>query len=73
MPILRVKDIRSMSSNERDKRIVELKAELVRLRTMVKAGGAVENPARIRVIRRTIARLITIDEEEKNKSKEEKP
>lgn len=65
MPILRVKEIRAMSSDERTKKLVELRTELVRLRTMVKAGGAVENPARIRELRKTIARILTIENEER--------
>ncbi len=73
MPILRVKDIRAMSSDERKKNIVELRNELVRLKTMVKAGGALENPARIREIRRTIARILTIENEGKKTQREEKP
>lgn len=64
MPILRIKDIRGMSSEDRTKRIGELRTELVRLKTMIKAGGTVENPARIKAIRRTIARLLTIQREE---------
>ena len=64
MPILRIKDIRATSPKERGKKIVELRAELVRLKTMVAAGGAVENPARIREIRKTIARILTVENEE---------
>jgi large subunit ribosomal protein L29 len=65
MPILRKRDIRAMSSEERRKKLTELQTELVRLRTMVKAGGAVENPARIRELRKTIARVLTIEHEER--------
>jgi hypothetical protein len=32
---------------------------------MVRAGGAVENPARIRALRKAIAKLLTIDREDK--------
>lgn len=64
MPILRIKDIRTMPPRERRKKIVELQAELVRLKTMVAAGGSVENPARIREIRKTIARILTVENEE---------
>jgi len=72
MPILRVKEIRAMSPEERTKKLVELRTELVRLRTMVKAGGAVENPARIRELRKTIARILTIENEERQgKAKKE--
>jgi large subunit ribosomal protein L29 len=64
MPILRLKDIRDMSSDERKKKINEFRTELSSLRTMVEAGGTINNPARIREIRKTIARLLTIEAEE---------
>ena len=64
MPILRIKDIREMPSEEREKKLVELRAELVRLKTMVKAGGAVDNPSQIKEMRKTIARILTIENEE---------
>ncbi len=63
MPILRLKEITNMSSEDRTKKINELKVELSRLRTMINAGGAVENPAQVREIRKTIARLLTIENE----------
>ncbi|MEM1607384.1 MAG: 50S ribosomal protein L29 [Candidatus Bathyarchaeia archaeon] len=69
MAILRVKEIRRMSREERMRRLSELRAELAKLRTMVKAGGAVEKPARIREIRRTIARILTVNNEEDRSSK----
>lgn len=65
MPIIRMKDIRAMSPEDRKKRLTELQTELMRLRTMVKAGGAPENPSQIREIRRTIARILTVENEEK--------
>ena len=65
MPILRVKEIRDMPSEERTKRLNELRTELLRLKTMIKAGGTVENPARIKELRKTIARIMTIEHEQK--------
>lgn len=61
MPILRVKEIRDMSPDEREKRLGELQTEMVRLRTMTEAGGSIENPSRVRELRRTIARILTIE------------
>ena len=72
MPILRVKEIRGMSPEDRRKRLSELQTELVRLRTMVKAGGAIENPARVSELRKTIARILTIENEPSPPTKEEK-
>jgi large subunit ribosomal protein L29 len=65
MPILRVKEMRDMPSEERMKKLNELRTELLRLKTMIKAGGTIENPARIRELRKTIARILTIENEQK--------
>jgi large subunit ribosomal protein L29 len=75
MPILRTKEINSMSSEDRTKKLSELRAELARLRTMVRAGGAVENPARIRGLRKIIAQIHTVEKENELKLRkvEEEP
>ena len=65
MPILRVSEIRKMSNEERERRLMELRTELMRARTIVKAGGAIDNPSRIRELRRAIARILTVMNEEK--------
>ncbi len=75
MPILRLKEINDMSSDERAKKLSELRAELSRLKTMVRAGGAVENPARITELRKAIAKVLTVESEVKLgiRQKEAKP
>ncbi|MEM2941969.1 MAG: 50S ribosomal protein L29 [Candidatus Bathyarchaeia archaeon] len=65
MPILRRRELREMLPEERAKKLTELRTELVRLRTTVASGGTVENPGRIREIRRTIARLLTVEAQER--------
>lgn len=65
MPIVRIKELSGMSSEARAKKLAELRAELSRLRTMVSAGGAVENPTRIRELRRAIAQVLTVENEQK--------
>ena len=72
MPILRVKEIRDVPSEERMKKLSELRTELVRLKTMINAGGTVENPSRIRELRKTIARILTIENEQKIESRKTK-
>lgn len=72
MPILRTKEIREMTQENRQKRLDEMQTELMRLKTMVKAGGAIENPSRVREIRKTIARILTINTEPTPIKKEEK-
>ncbi len=65
MPIIRLKDIRDMSSEERRRKVTELQTELVRLKTMTKAGGSIENTARIRELRKAVARILTVEHEAK--------
>ncbi len=59
MAILRKREIRQMLPEERNRKITEFRAELTTLRTSVKSGGTVDNPARIRELRRALARLLT--------------
>jgi large subunit ribosomal protein L29 len=65
MAIMRVKEINALSIEDRAKKLLDLRVELTRMRTMVNAGGAVENPTRIRELRRTIAQILTIQNEKK--------
>ncbi len=64
MPILRMDEIRDMSDDERQDKLQELTVELTKLKTMIKAGGAIENPGRTRLLRKTIARIMTVINEE---------
>lgn len=63
MPVLRVEEIRKMSKEERLKRLAELRSELLRLKTQA-MRGTLENPARVREIRKAIARILTVEREE---------
>lgn len=65
MPIMRMKEIAELSAEDRIQKLIDLRAELTRLRTLVRAGGAVENPTRIRLLRKTIAQILTIENEQK--------
>jgi len=65
MAILRLQEIINMSSEDRTKKLLELRAELTRMKTMIRAGGAVENSTRVRELRKTIAQILTIENEVK--------
>lgn len=67
MAILRPNEIRDMSIEEMRAKLRELRAELARERAIAAAGGSLENPGRIRELRRTIARILTIIKEVQTK------
>ena len=64
MAILRVEEIRKMDKEGRQKKLNELKAEMSKLMSSRAMGGSMENPARIGLIRKTIAQFYTIEREE---------
>lgn len=68
MPILRMSEIREMSAEERSRRLEELRTELSKLKTMIHAGGSVENPGRIKALKKAIARVLTVIREEELKA-----
>ena len=56
MAILRSKEIWDMEVDEIQDKLVELRAEL----SKSAAAGVIENPGKIRELKRTIARVLTI-------------
>ena len=56
---MKVKEIRELSTEEIQKKIVETKEELFNLRFQ-QATGTLEKPSRIRDLRHTVARMKTV-------------
>ncbi len=67
MPVIRLDEIREMTSEQRIQKLTELKTELTKIRTLIKAGGSVENPGRAKALRKAVARIETIIHEEASK------
>ena len=68
MAILRANEIRKLEVKETDKRMNELRLELSKERGNIHIGGTVTSPGRIKEIRRTIARILTIKSEKSRAS-----
>ncbi len=64
-------EIRKMSQEERKKLLNDLRIELIKLRTQAFLG-TLTNVGRIRVIRKNIARLLTVMKEEELKVRQGK-
>ena len=68
---LHPEEIRDMTPAERDAELDEIETELLNARAVKAAGGAPENPGRIRELRKTIARIKTIQAEEGDEQSED--
>jgi large subunit ribosomal protein L29 len=64
MAILYAEEIRDMTAAEREAELEELETELLNMKAVQAAGGAPENPGRVGELKRTIARIKTIQQEE---------
>ena len=65
MALLRTSDIRAMSPEERAEKLRQLKDDLMNERGQAAMGGAPASPGKIRALRKNIARIKTIQKEEK--------
>ena len=64
MAILYAAEIRDMTPAEREAELEELETELLNAKAVQAAGGAPDNPGRVKELKRTIARIKTIQREE---------
>ncbi len=64
MSIFRIEDIRRMSEKERKEELESLMKDLLQERGVIATGGSPDNPGRIGEVRRTIARIKTVQREE---------
>jgi len=64
MTVLHPEEIRDMTPAERENELEDLETELLNDKAVKAAGGAPENPGRIKELRKAIARIKTIQREE---------
>ena len=64
---MKVNEIREMSAGELNQKLASLKEELFNLRFHL-ATGQLENPMRIKEVKKTIARIKTIQREQELKA-----
>ncbi|MFC4357282.1 50S ribosomal protein L29 [Halobium salinum] len=64
MAILHTEEIRDMTPAEREAELEEMETEILNAKAVQAAGGAPENPGRIGELKRTVARIKTIQREE---------
>jgi large subunit ribosomal protein L29 len=64
LPIIRLDEIREMTPEQKTQKLIELKTELSKIRTLIKAGGSVENPGRSKALKKAVARIETVIHEE---------
>ncbi len=64
MAILRVDEIKKLGAKEIAEKALELKKELMRVKSQIATGTPPENPGRVKEIKRTLARINTLTKKE---------
>jgi len=64
---MKVQEIREVSEEERKELLENMRSELLHERATTAMGGTASNTMRIRDLRKTIARILTIEKEEREK------
>ena len=64
-----VKELRELTDEELNKRLSELRLELLKEQGNVKMGRPIKNPGRIKQIKKNIAKILTIKQERKRGKK----
>lgn len=65
--VIKAKEIRELSPEQRQEKLNELKSELMHERGVAAMGGSPPSPGKIRQLRMSIAKLLTIMREEGEK------
>ena len=59
MAIIKKKELKQMNKAQLDQRLNDLRKELMRINTQKSTGKNIENPGRVKELKRTIARILT--------------
>jgi len=65
MDIITAEKVREMDERERERSLITLREELMMLYSQQTGGGIADNPAKAKLLRKQIARILTVKNEEK--------
>ncbi len=68
---MKSKELRAIDELNLENKMIELKKELMKIKSQIAIGTAPKNPGKVRDIKRTIAKILTIKIQTKGGSKKE--
>lgn len=68
---MKTKELKLINELDLGNKIIELKKELMKISSQIATGTVPKNSGRVKEIRRTIAKILTVKQEKKLKKKEE--
>jgi len=68
MAIIKISAMRDMDTSNINKKMAEIKLELVKEKAKIAVGGIPDNPGKIREMKKTLAKILTLKNERQRKS-----
>ncbi|MHA2430382.1 MAG: 50S ribosomal protein L29 [Promethearchaeota archaeon] len=68
--LITAEKVREMDERERERTLITLREELMMLYSQQTGGGIADNPAKAKLLRKQIARILTVKNEERLKENE---
>ena len=68
--LITAEKVREMDERERERTLITLREELMMLYSQQTGGGIADNPAKAKILRKQIARILTVKNEERLKENE---
>ena len=65
MAIIRKNELKNINPVQITERLIELRKELMKFNAQKAVGTAIENPGRIKELRRSVAKLLTVQNQNK--------
>ncbi len=68
---MKIKELKSLSKQDRKSKLGDLRKELMKLNAQVSTGTTPKSPGKIREIKRSIAKILTLEKSKEVKKKDE--
>ena len=68
---MKAKELKVMNDSDLDSKLIELKKELMKINSQIAVGTVPKNPGKVKDIKRTIAKILTIKNQNRGGSKKE--
>jgi large subunit ribosomal protein L29 len=69
MAIIKIKELRSMDEKTMSNKLAELRNELISINAQIAMGTVPENPGRVKEIKKTIAKILTVKKQMEGEDK----
>ena len=69
---MKAKEIRNMDKSSLNEKLLDLRKELVKMNAQIAIGTTIKNPGQVKDLKKTLAKIVTIEQEKAKHAKKKK-